>query len=139
MAKAPNYDSEVLRRVKDRRDPAQTAKTQNRMLIAAKIYEQMQKQDVSKSQLANLLAQQPSVITKWLSGTHNFTIDTLVDIGRVLNFNLFNQEEDRQPDILFHIEVSISVTIGEPLYNPTKVSNSLQSIGNFMSHQVSYS
>lgn len=105
MAKAPNYDSEVLRRVKDRRDPAQTAKTQNRMLIAAKIYEQMQKQGVSKSQLANLLEQQPSVITKWLSGTHNFTIDTLVDIGRILNFDLFNQEEERQPNTLLHVEV----------------------------------
>jgi ribosome-binding protein aMBF1 (putative translation factor) len=89
MAKAPNYDSEVLRRVKDRRDPAQTAKTQTRMLIAAKINEQMQKQDVSKSQLANLLEQRPSVVTKWLSGTHNFTLDTLVDISRVLNFDIF--------------------------------------------------
>lgn len=138
MAKAPNYDSEVLRRIKDRRDPTQTAKTQTRMLIAAKIYEQMQKQGVSKSQLANLLGQRPSVVTKWLSGTHNFTIDTLVDVGRVLNFDLLNQEDAQQPNTLLHIEVSFSVNIEKNSYSPMRVFNSPQSTVNYMPHQVYY-
>jgi len=90
MAKARDYSSEQLRRVQARRDPAQTARTQTRMQLAAKISEAMRANKVSKSQLAAQLDQQPSVVTKWLSGTHNFTVDTLTDIGRVLGVRLFN-------------------------------------------------
>lgn len=63
------------------------------MMLAAKIYEAMQQKGISKKQFAQMLGQQPSVITKWLSGTHNFTADTLADIQRVLEISLFNFDE----------------------------------------------
>ncbi|MBK9509856.1 MAG: hypothetical protein IPO04_10505 [Cytophagaceae bacterium] len=34
-----------------------------------------------------------SIITKWLSGTHNFTSDTLFDIQEAWGINLFNLEK----------------------------------------------
>lgn len=34
----------------------------------------------------------PSLVSKWLSGTHNFTIDTLTDIQRVLGIRLLDVE-----------------------------------------------
>lgn len=74
-------------------DPAQTNRTELRMMLAAKIYEAMQQKGISKKQFAQMLGQQPSVITKWLSGTHNFTADTLADIQRVLEISLFNFDE----------------------------------------------
>jgi ribosome-binding protein aMBF1 (putative translation factor) len=101
MAKARDYSSEQLRRVQARRDPAQTARTHTRMQLAAKISDAMRASKVSKSQLAAQLDQQPSVVTKWLSGTHNFTVDTLTDIGRVLGINLFSVEVVESDSIQF--------------------------------------
>lgn len=34
-----------------------------------------------------------SEITRWVSGTHNFTADTLSDISEVLGINLLNLDE----------------------------------------------
>jgi transcriptional regulator with XRE-family HTH domain len=44
---------------------------------------------IGKKQLADLLHKKPSVITKWLSGTHNFEINTLTQIAVALNIKLF--------------------------------------------------
>ncbi len=49
--------------------------------------------DWKKKDLADALGKNPSVITKWLSGTHNFTSDTLADIGNVLHIDLLNIKE----------------------------------------------
>ncbi len=35
----------------------------------------------------------PSIVTKWLSGTHNFTIDTLIEIEHALDICLLDIEE----------------------------------------------
>ena len=32
----------------------------------------------------------PSLVTKWLSGTHNFTVDTLIELEHVLEIDLFH-------------------------------------------------
>ena len=53
-----------------------------------------------------MLGQQPSVVTKWLSGTHNFTADTLADIQRVLEISLFNFDvQSRQEKISIAFEL----------------------------------
>lgn len=62
--------------------------TTARMKLAAAIDDAMKAQNVSKSQLAKKMGQNNSVITKWLSGTQNFTTDTLEEIGQVLEINL---------------------------------------------------
>jgi len=38
----------------------------------------------------------PSEVTRWLSGTHNFTIDTLTDLGIALDVDLLNLQDDEQ-------------------------------------------
>lgn len=45
--------------------------------ISDRIYELMNERGLSKKQFADALGRQPSEITKWLSGQHNFTIATL--------------------------------------------------------------
>lgn len=45
--------------------------------ISDRIDELMHQQGLSKKQLAEALGRRPSEITKWLSGQHNFTINTL--------------------------------------------------------------
>lgn len=62
--------------------------TTARMKLAAAIDDAMKAQNISKSKLATMTGQNNSVITKWLSGTQNFTTDTLEDIGQALHINL---------------------------------------------------
>lgn len=59
-----------------------------KMTIAKKISEGMAKNKIGKKELALKMKQQPSVITKWLSGGHNFTIDTLIELQNELRIKL---------------------------------------------------
>lgn len=45
--------------------------------VSDKISELMNKEGVSKVQLAKALGKRPSEVTKWLSGQHNFTLKTI--------------------------------------------------------------
>ncbi|NQX38501.1 Helix-turn-helix [Pedobacter steynii] len=65
-------------------DPAEQQRIGIRMKVAGVIADQLVEQKLSKGQLAEKLGRNPSVIAKWLSGTHNFTIDTLSDISGCL-------------------------------------------------------
>ena len=65
-------------------------KTIAKVVISKKILEGMMKQKVGRKELAIKMRKQPSVITKWLSGTHNFTIETLVDLEQILNIKIFD-------------------------------------------------
>ncbi len=49
----------------------------------------MEKKDLIKA----LGKTNQSEVTKWLSGTHNFTVDLLTDLGRVLEVNFLNLEK----------------------------------------------
>lgn len=60
-------------------------KVARRMRIAVQIEEAMEKQHVSKKELAQLMGRQPSEITKWLSGDQNFTSDTLAELSYYLH------------------------------------------------------
>ena len=63
-------------------------KVASRMRLAIKIADAIESAGISKKELAAKLGKQPSEISKWLSGTHNFTHDTLFEISQVLNINL---------------------------------------------------
>jgi len=90
---AKPYRSEALDKFLSLRTPEGFARTKNRMTLAVKIQDAMVAKGIGKKQFADLIHQHPSVITKWLSGTHNFTVDTLTDIERVLDVQLLALEE----------------------------------------------
>ena len=52
--------------------------------IAAKIFSIMKAKGISKKQLAELTHKQPSEVTKWLAGGHNFTCKTIAIISQAL-------------------------------------------------------
>jgi len=68
--------------------PEQRARTYKQMAIAAQIADALETKGWGKREFATYMNQQPSVITRWLSGTHNFTLDTLSDIEEVLGVHL---------------------------------------------------
>lgn len=49
---------------------------------------------INNSQLAGMAGVHPSTVTKWLSGTHNFTVSTLEQIQSALNVNFFSYSEN---------------------------------------------
>jgi transcriptional regulator with XRE-family HTH domain len=59
------------------------------MLLAARIDDARKAKGWSQHEFAEQMGKNPSEISKWLSGTHNFTSDTLWDIEEKLlnNFN----------------------------------------------------
>jgi ribosome-binding protein aMBF1 (putative translation factor) len=63
--------------------------------------------DGRNKQLAEALEQNPSVITKWLSGTHNFTSDTLSDIEEVLGISLLVVQARKETQIVhYHVQIT---------------------------------
>ncbi len=61
-----------------------------RMRIAARIMDLLGESGLTKSEFASKIGKQPSEITKWLSGTHNFTIETLCEIAIALDVEPYN-------------------------------------------------
>ncbi len=82
-------------------------KIEKRMLLAAKIDDTIKAKGWKKKELAAALNKRPSEISKWLSGTHNFNIDTLFDIEEVLGVELINvSEKPKEQVINYHISIS---------------------------------
>ena len=58
-------------------------------LKAVLIDEALKAKGWNKKQLAEVMHKNPSEVTKWLSGTHNFTLETLYLIELHLGVKLF--------------------------------------------------
>lgn len=57
--------------------------------LSERIYFLMQEEGIDQKQLSKLLGKNESEISKWLSGTHNFTFKTAAKIESVLKGKLF--------------------------------------------------
>lgn len=86
--------------------PEEQEKTNAKMLLAAKIADAMAAKGWNNKMLMDAMGKKnASEITRWLSGTHNFTMDTLIDLGRVLDTNFLNLEEKELTVQQFNISV----------------------------------
>ena len=86
-----NYTSELVNDLLSHITPAQQDQIDHKMKMAAKIHAGLKAKGWKSLDLARELhLKSPSLVSKWLSGTHNFTIDTLVDIQRVLGIRLLD-------------------------------------------------
>ncbi len=106
--KAKTYRSKKVRELLNKVTPLEAKQIRKKMIIAAQIEEFMKQKGWSKSQFAKEMGRSPSEITKWLSGTHNFTIDMLLEIAHVLGIEitaLFNKKKDQ---IVFRTEIVVS-------------------------------
>ena len=90
------------------------SKTDKKMILAAKIANAIKARGLKKSEFAELLGKQPSEISKWLSGTHNFTVETLMDIEQVLSIQLLDTKNwnrfDKYDKSEVHPKTSTSLT-----------------------------
>jgi len=91
-------------------DPLEQAKTDAKMEIAAKIAQAMEAKKWKKKDLLQAVGKDnPSIITKWLSGTHNFTIETLVELEKALSIQLIHREVKSAVVVEYHLHISQEV------------------------------
>ncbi len=85
------YTSKFIKEILDAISPLDQAKTDTKMLIAAKIADAMETKGWNHKDLLEVLEKtNASIISKWLSGTHNFTVDTLVELEHALEIKIIN-------------------------------------------------
>lgn len=80
----------VLKEILDKIDEVELTRTRKRMMLTVKISEAMIKCGYTKEQFAHLMNKDVSIISDWLSGDENFTINTLMDIENILGIKLLN-------------------------------------------------
>src|SRR5581483_11070124 len=110
--KARKHRSSVLSEIINEITPQERAQTEFRMTLAARLDDLIKANGWTKSEFASKLGKQPSEITKWLSGTHNFTTDTLLDIALLFNIHIAELfiPEPRQVVQVTRIEVSSQIS-----------------------------
>ncbi|MDD2278509.1 MAG: helix-turn-helix transcriptional regulator [Bacteroidales bacterium] len=136
MSKAELYSSPLIDELFQDFSKDELEKTEKRMLLAARIDNAIKAKGWKNKDLASALGKSPSEISKWLSGTHNFTADTLFDIERVLDTTLIslgNQKEktigvysynvvvkvDKQPTQNYN-NLSYGSSVGRSQFTTTK-------------------
>jgi ribosome-binding protein aMBF1 (putative translation factor) len=88
MNRARIHFSEEVEEIKRLITPERREQSKKRMLLAARIDDKIRERGLSNQEFAYMMGKKPSEISKWLSGTHNFTTETLWEIERVLNIQL---------------------------------------------------
>ena len=62
-------------------------------LIVDRIHAILEERGLKQKDLANMLGKKESEISKWMRGTHNFTIDTISSIENVLGQAILQIDE----------------------------------------------
>lgn len=104
--------------------PESQAQTHYRMGLAAKIADAVKSKGWKNQDLAKALnIKSPSLISKWLSGTHNFSVNTLVLIQMVLDIQLLNIKQEDPPDTILSAQAnppSLPVELAKQIHSIKK-------------------
>ncbi len=84
--KARKYNSNLIKQLLEEITPLEKLKTENKMRIAVHLDEYIKARGNQVS-FAKEVGKQKSVISKWLSGFNDFTIDTLTEISYALGID----------------------------------------------------
>jgi transcriptional regulator with XRE-family HTH domain len=88
MSKARKVNLDFLEELRSETSPQLSEQISKRMKLAAQIDDVLMSRGLTNREFAFMMGKKPSEITRWLSGTHNFTTETLWEIERVLQIQL---------------------------------------------------
>lgn len=106
---ARKYTSPVTNQLLAEITPVEKLQTNTKMTLAARLDDLITARGWGKSEFAEKVNKNPSEITKWLSGTQNFTIDTLAEIGVVLNMPVSELFAPKRVHVINRVQVVITV------------------------------
>jgi ribosome-binding protein aMBF1 (putative translation factor) len=90
--KARTYNSPIVEIILSNISKEELDITEGKMKLAIKIAEAIKASGLNKSQFAKKINKNNSEISKWLSGTHNFTTETLLLLENELAIKLLDSE-----------------------------------------------
>ena len=88
--------------------------------------------NMTQKNLADMLGKKESEISKWMSGTHNFTLKTIAKIESVLNVCIINTNVKQTVDKVFIFKMS-NTTFIKPFQ---KMNNIFQNKSNLTYFQI---
>ena len=88
MSKARKINLSFLEELRNDTSPQMSHQITKRMKLAAQIDDALMSRGLTNQEFAFMMGKKPSEITRWLSGTQNFTTETLWEIERVLQIQL---------------------------------------------------
>lgn len=106
---ARKYTSPVINQLMGEITPVEKLQTNTKMTLAARLDDLITARGWGKSEFAEKVNKNPSEITKWLSGTQNFTIDTLAEIGAILNMPVSELFAPKRVHVINRMQVVITV------------------------------
>lgn len=117
----------LLKQIRENRDPLKRKKVQFLIDTACALDDLIQSRGISPSDLAKKMNKYPSEISKWLSGTQNFTQEVLLDIANALDYDLdipfkIKYELVREINLKIHFEVSVQVERPNEKFIPTLIT-----------------
>lgn len=122
--KPRTYKSPILSELIEKISQEELEKTESKMRLAVKIADAIKAKGYGKTEFAKKIKKNNSEISKWLSGTHNFTHDTLILLQKELDINLVNSE------IIEKIEIK-NIHIVAETTSTSKSNFNLSAIVNF--------
>jgi transcriptional regulator with XRE-family HTH domain len=111
---ARKYSNAFVNQLLAETSDIEKAQINNRMTLAVRLDDLIAARRWSKSEFAAKVGKSPSEITKWLSGTQNFTIDTLIEISLAFNLSVGELFANPQPQIIEHIHLLVKSIKSEP-------------------------
>lgn len=111
----------------------QSISTQKGQLLANKIEFAMRQKQYNRQQFANVMGVQPSIVTRWLSGNHNFTVETLFDIEEELGVQLVAIQQPVHKKMTYHMIVGSGQT---QLLNDSPFIKALSNIASHVSNNL---
>jgi len=112
--KARMYNSSKLQELLDEVTPLEMEQTKVKMQLAARIEDFMRAKGWSKSQFAEKVGKNPSEITKWFSGTQNFTTDVFTEIASALGVELSALFGKKQVHVIYRKEIVVKSVVTQP-------------------------
>lgn len=104
VSKARKYKSSKLQALLDELSPVEMEQSKIKMQIAARIEDFMNAKGWNKTTFAEKFDKNPSEITKWLSGTQNFTVDVLTEIASTLGVEIIDLFGRQQIQVVYRKE-----------------------------------
>lgn len=84
--------------------------------IVDRIHELLEAKGMKQKDLAVMLGKTEAEISRWMRGTHNFTIDTLVSIGNALGgpiVNVASSKEENKKQVCIPLFISMGTINGQ--------------------------
>ncbi len=82
------FKGNVLKNLFEEMKEIEKVQVETKFNLANALESFLKNKGISKSEFAAKMGKSPSEISKWMSGKHNFTIDTLMEIAHALKVDI---------------------------------------------------